>query len=129
MEKLVLVRFGQAPSPVVSRALAPHIVGQAVAVPVPGAILSVFNTDSNLDKVCDDIKETGAFFILARFNDINIELPEEIISVIHKAMGTSTPTPRETERVYTMDELLDLISKNGIDSLTDDQRRQLESLE
>ena len=127
MEKLVLVRFGQAPSPVVSRALAPHIVGQAVAVPVPGAIMSVFNTDSNLDKVCDDIKETGAFFILARFNDINIELPEELIAVIHKAMGN--PTPRETERVYTMDELLDLISKNGIDSLTTDQRRQLESLE
>jgi hypothetical protein len=127
MEKLVLVRFGQAPSPVVSRALAPHIVGQAVAVPVPGAIMSVFNTDSNLDQVCDDIKATGAFFILARFNDINIELPEEIISVIHQAMGT--PTPRETERVYTMDELLDLISKNGIDSLTDDQRRQLENRE
>ena len=127
MEKLVLVRFGQAPSPVVSRALAPHIVGQAVAVPVPGAILSVFNTDSNLDQVCDDIKATGAFFILARFNDINIELPDEIISVIHKAMGTSTP--RETERVYTMDELLDLISKNGIDSLTQDQRRQLENRE
>ena len=127
MEKLVLVRFGQAPSPVVSRALAPHIVGQAVAVPVPGAILSVFNTDSNLDRVCDDIKETGAFFILARFNDINIELPDEIISVIHQAMGTSTP--RETERVYTMDELLDLISKNGIDSLTQDQRRQLENRE
>jgi hypothetical protein len=127
MEKLVLVRFGQAPSPVVSRALAPHIVGQAVAVPVPGAILSVFNTDSNLDRVCDDIKATGAFFILARFNDINIELPDEIISVIHQAMGTSTP--RETERVYTMDELLDLISKNGIDSLTQDQRRQLENRE
>jgi hypothetical protein len=127
MEKLVLVRFGQAPSPVVSRALAPHIVGQAVAVPVPGAILSVFNTDSNLDQVCDDIKATGAFFILARFNDINIELPDEIISVIHQAMGTSTP--RETERVYTMDELLDLISKNGIDSLTQDQRRQLENRE
>ena len=126
MEKLVLVRFGQAPSPVVSRALAPHIVGQAVAVPVPGAILSVFNTDSNLDQVCDDIKATGAFFILARFNDINIELPDEIISVIHQAMGTSTP--RETERVYTMDELLDLISKNGIDSLTQDQRQQLENL-
>jgi hypothetical protein len=125
MEKLVLVRFGQAPSPVVSRALAPHIVGQAVAVPVPGAILSVFNTDSNLDRVCDDIKETGAFFILARFNDINIELPEELIQVIHKAMGTS---PHETERVYTMDELLDLISKNGIDSLTQDQRQQLENL-
>ena len=128
MEKLVLVRFGQAPSPVVSRALAPHIVGQAVAIPVPGAIMSVFNTGSNLDRVCDDIKATGAFFILARFNDINIELPEELIQVIHEKMGTSTPTPSVTERVYTMDELLDLISKNGIDSLTQDQRQQLENL-
>jgi hypothetical protein len=129
MEKLVLVRFGQAPSPVVSRALAPHIVGQAVAVPVPGAILSIFNTGSNLDQVCDDVKATGAFFILARFNDINLELPEELVQVIHQAIGTSTPTPRETQKVYTMDELLDLISKNGIESLTQDQRQQLENLE
>ena len=76
MEKLILVRFGQAPSPAVSMALRPHIVGQAFAGPIPGAIMSVFNTESNLETVCNDIKATGAFFLLARFNDMNIELPE-----------------------------------------------------
>ena len=125
MEKLILVRFGQAPSQAVSMALRPHIVGQAFAGPIPGAIMSVFNTNSNLETVCNDIKATGAFFLLARYNDMNIELPEPLVEAINKVMGTQ---PAPTRRVYTMDELLDLISQIGIENLTQDQRDQLESL-
>ena len=47
MKKLFLVRFGSAPNPAVSQALMPHIVGKAFAAPIPGAILSVFNTQSS----------------------------------------------------------------------------------
>ena len=125
MEKVILIRFGQAPSPAVSMALRSHIVGKAFAGPIPGAIMSVFNTNSNLETVRNDIKRTGAFFIFARYNDINIELPEEVIEAINRVMGTQ---PAPARRTYTMDELLDLISKVGIDNLTQDQRDQLESL-
>jgi hypothetical protein len=126
MEKVILIRFGQAPSPAVSMALRPHIVGNAFAGPIPGAIMSVFNTNSNLETVCNDIKRTGAFFIFARYKDINIELPEEVIEAINRVMGTQ---PAPARRTYTMDELLDLISKVGIDNLTQDQRDQLESFD
>lgn len=125
MEKLVLVRFGQTPNLSVSMALRPHIVGPAFAGPIPGAIMSVFNTESNLETVCNDIKATGAFFLLARYNDMNIELPEPLIEAINTVMGTQ---PAPTRRVYTMDELLDIIREVGIDNLTQDQRDQLESL-
>lgn len=125
MEKLVLVRFGQTPNLAVSMALRPHIVGPAFAGPIPGAIMSVFNTESNLETVCNDIKATGAFFLLARYNDMNIELPEPLIEAINTVMGTQ---PAPTRRVYTMDELLDIIREVGIDNLTQDQRDQLESL-
>ena len=127
MEKLILVRFGSVPSPAVSAALAPHVNGRAFAAPIPGAIMSVFNSPSNLDDICDAIKQTGAFFMLMRFNDVNLFLPEELIEAINKAMGQldrmETPS---TQREWTLDEVLDLISANGMDSLTPAQRRVLE---
>jgi hypothetical protein len=127
MEKLILVRFGSQPSPAVSAALAPHINGRAFAAPIPGAIMSVFNSPSNLEDICDSIKETGAFFMLMRFNDVNLFLPEELIEAIHKAMGSIDRLETASDqREWTMDEVLDLISANGIDSLTPAQRRILE---
>ena len=127
MEKLILVRFGSVPSPAVSAALAPHVNGRAFAAPIPGAIMSVFNSPSNLEDICDAIKQTGAFFMLMRFNDVNLFLPEELIEAINKAMGQldrmETPS---TQREWTLDEVLDLISANGMDSLTPAQRRVLE---
>jgi hypothetical protein len=127
MEKLILVRFGSAPSPVVSAALAPHISGRAFAAPIPGAIMSVFNSPSNLETICDAIKETGAFFMLMRFNDVNLFMPEEIIEAINKVMGqldrVETPS---SQRDWSIDEILDLISANGIESLTPEQRRILD---
>lgn len=127
MEKLILVRFGSTPSPAVSAAIAPHISGKAFAAPIPGAILSVFNSPSNLEDICDAVKETGAYFMLMRYNDVNLFMPEELIAAINKVMGqldrVQTPS---AQREWTLDEVLDLINAKGIESLTPEQRRVLE---
>ena len=124
MQKLILVRFGNQPSPAVSMALKPHIVGNAFAGPIPGAIMSVFNTESTKEEIAEDIKETGAYFMLMRADEAAINLPEELMAVI--AQITSEEPGRATDsRELTIDDILDLINKNGIESLTPDQRRIL----
>jgi hypothetical protein len=126
MQKLILVRFGNQPSPAVSMALKPHIVGNAFAGPIPGAIMSVFNTESTKEEIAEDIKETGAYFMLMRADEVSINLPEELMAVI--AQITSEEPGRATDlRELTIDDILDLINKNGIESLTPDQRRILDN--
>jgi hypothetical protein len=126
MQKLILVRFGNQPSPAVSMALKPHIVGNAFAGPIPGAIMSVFNTESTKEEIAEDIKETGAYFMLMRADEAAINLPEELMAVI--AQITSEEPGRATDsRELTIDDILDLINKNGIESLTPDQRRILDN--
>ena len=126
MQKLILVRFGNQPSPAVSMALKPHIVGNAFAGPIPGAIMSVFNTESTKEEIAEDIKETGAYFMLMRADEAVINLPEELMAVI--AQITSEEPGRATDsRELTIDDILDLINKNGIESLTPDQRRILDN--
>jgi len=126
MQKLILVRFGNQPSPAVSMALKPHIVGNAFAGPIPGAIMSVFNTESTKEEIAEDIKETGAYFMLMRADEVSINLPEELMAVI--AQIVSEEPGRATDlRELTIDDILDLINKNGIESLTPDQRRILDN--
>jgi hypothetical protein len=107
-------------------ALKPHIVGNAFAGPIPGAIMSVFNTESTKEEIAEDIKETGAYFMLMRADEAAINLPEELMAVI--AQITSEEPGRATDlRELTIDDILDLINKNGIESLTPDQRRILDN--
>ena len=124
MQKLILVRFGNQPSPIVSMALKPHIVGQAFAGPIPGAIMSVFNTNSTKERVEQDIKETGAFFMLMKADEVSIYLPDELMEIIGQ-IGSEEPAKPE-ERELTIDDVLDLINRNGIASLTPSQRRILD---
>ena len=126
MQKLILVRFGTQPSPVVSMALKPHIVGNAFASPIPGAIMSVFNTNSTKEQIAADVKETGAYFILMRADEATINLPEELMGVIDNIVGEE-PGRATDDRELTIDDILDLINKNGIESLTPDQRRILDN--
>ena len=127
MQRLILIRFGQLPDPRVSMALKSHIVGKAFAAPIPGAIMSVFNTNSHPDDVANSVKEVGVFFTLSEWNKTVTCMPIELLVAIEKVFGDQ-PSPAATQRQWTLDELLDLISKNGIESLTPDQRNQLESL-
>ena len=127
MKRLTLVRFGQVPNPQVTAALAPHIIGKAIALPVPGAIVSIFNTESSIETVSDSVKGTGAFFFIMDNAASDAHLPEEIQAAIDKVFGGSDPAGTQTSREYTVDELLDLINQNGIESLTPDQKRQLDN--
>jgi hypothetical protein len=126
MQKLILVRFGTQPSPAVSTALKPHIVGDAFACPIPGAIMSVFNTNSTKEQITADVKETGAYFILMRADEAKVNLPKELMDVIDTIVGEDSG--RATDyRELTIDDVLDLINQNGIESLTPDQRRILDN--
>ena len=124
MKALTLIRFGQSPSPEVSAALAPHIVGKAVALPIPGAILSIFKSNSSIEEVREAIAETGAMFILS--DNTELVLPQPLMDAIKKVFPEAEPAA--DEKTLTMDEILDLINQNGIESLTPDQKRQLENL-
>lgn len=124
MKALTLIRFGQSPSPEVSAALAPHIVGKAVALPIPGAILSIFKSNSSIEEVREAIAKTGAMFIIS--DNTELVLPQPLMDAIKKVFPEAEPAAEE--KTLTMDEILDLISQNGIESLTPDQKRQLENL-
>ena len=125
MTTLALIRFGQTPNPIVSQALAPHIIGKAVAVPVPGAILSVFNTESSVDDVRESVQATGVFFILS--DRAQLALPQPLMDAIADAFPNDGE-PTKDDKPLTMDDILDLISQNGIESLTSAQKQQLENL-
>ena len=124
MKKLILIRFGDRPNPTVSNALKPHIVGQAFAGPVPGAIMSVFNTESDEAQITQDLKETGAIFFLMNADLVNLNLPEGMMEAINGMLGIQTK--RETP-VLTVDEILEKISAKGIASLTPAEIAKLEA--
>jgi hypothetical protein len=124
MTKLFLIRFGQTPSPIVSNALAPHIVGKASALPIPGAVLSIFNTESSIEDVRASIEETGAFFILT--DNAELVLPQPLMAEIEKVFPSGAQPVKE-DKTLTMDDILDLITQNGIESLTPSQLQILRS--
>jgi hypothetical protein len=125
MKKVFLIRFGSAPSPAVSQALAPHIVGRAFAAPIPGAILSVFNTNSSEEEITQDVKETGATFFLMEETKVNLNLPEALIQAINKVVGTAQRMA-SPQRELSLDDILDKIARSGMDSLTPEERAFLQ---
>jgi hypothetical protein len=88
--------------------------------------MSVFNTNSTKEQIAADVKETGAYFILMRADEATINLPEELMGVIDNIVGEE-PGRATDDRELTIDDILDLINKNGIESLTPDQRRILDN--
>jgi len=123
MKKLFLVRFGSVPNPEVSQALKPHIVGPAFAAPIPGAILSVFNTQSSEEQITQDVKETGATFFLMEESKVNLNLPEALMQAINAVIKTATQVAIPD---LTVDEILDKISRSGVESLTQNEKAILE---
>lgn len=121
MKKLVLVRLGLSPNPQVTAALLPHMSPNPVAFPIPGAIVSVFETQSSIDEVAQAVKETGSLFFLMDMESARINLPEEIMELIGSAEQPQAPTAEQT-----VDEILDLIREHGVEVLTDEQKRILE---
>lgn len=123
MQKLILIRIGQVPNPAVTAALVPHITGRPIAFSIPGAIVSIFDTESSLEEVSKSVKETGAFFFLVDYNNAAVHLPEEIMEAVSRVVGTRVE-PQTPEQ--TVDEILDLIGERGIEYLTEEQKRILE---
>jgi hypothetical protein len=123
--QVILVRFGEVPNPAITMVLAKHITGKAIALPVPGAIMSVFFSESTIKSIADDLKQVGPnFFIFDRDNDA-MNLPKELIEVIDKAMGEEAQRPIQ-QREWTIDEVLDIISRQGMEALTPEQKAVLE---
>jgi hypothetical protein len=126
MQKIVIMRFGP-PTPIfeINAALKPHFADKlAKAFPMPGGVMSVFNTESSIEEVTASIKETGVpvpFFIFP-FNADACQLPPQAIAAItgEADNGTSAPT-----RTPTMDEVLEKISATGIESLTPEEKAVL----
>ena len=123
MKKLVLIRIGQVPNPQVTEALVPHMTGRPVAFPIPGAIVSIFDTPHSIEQVSKSVKEVGVFFFLVEFDKMQFELPEPVMELISQVIGEK---PQEEIREWSIDEILDLINQNGIDSLTPEQRQILD---
>ena len=123
--QVILVRFGETPNPRITAVLANHITGKAIALPVPGAIMSVFFTESTTESITRDLKEVGPNFFLFDRDSAGINLPKEVLEVIDRAMGQEAQQPVQ-QREWTMDEVLDQISRGGMASLTPEQRAVLE---
>jgi len=124
MTQVILIRFGEVPNPSVTAILASHMIGKAIATPVPGAIMSVFNTDSDVAQISQELKELGPNFFIFKREDAKFNLPEEFINNIDKVMGGEPSKPARRE--WTVDEVLDIISNKGINALTPEQRATLE---
>lgn len=123
MKKLILIRIGQVPNPAVTAALVPHMTGRPIAFPIPGAIVSIFDTPHSLEEVSESVKETGAFFFLVDYDNASLHLPDEVMEVVNRAVGTRVE-PQTPEQ--TVDEILDLIRERGVECLTEEQKRILE---
>jgi len=127
MKKLILVRIGQVPNPMVTAALIPHMTGRPVAFPIPGAIVSIFDTQSSIEQVSESIKETGAFFFLMEQRNAAMHLPPEVMEIISQVTeGSETSTSSQPEPELSIDDVLDLITQNGIESLTPAQKQILD---
>ncbi len=57
MKKMILFRFGQGPNPAVSQVLNQHMAGKGELLPIPGAIISFFHTESDLELIDTQLKK------------------------------------------------------------------------
>jgi hypothetical protein len=117
MRKIVFMRFGppiQIPS--VSAALRPHIANPeaAFAFPMPGGVLSIFDTESTDEQIAADVKPVGVPFFIFPFNPNALNLPEPIL----ERLGATPTTAPEAETELTIDDILQKVHDQGMESLT-----------
>jgi hypothetical protein len=135
IKQLFLVRMGDRPSPQVTEALMPFVhEGKAIAFPIPGAIVSIFYTEHSIPEIAQAIQErTGAYFMLSE--NAAFHFPAPVMDMVlaqlqrfgmtsHEVMETQAPQ----EPTLTLDDLLELVSRGGVSSLTAQQRQLLEEL-
>jgi len=127
MKKLILVRmFAQGPNPKVTNVLAPHMSqspNRPIAFPAPGCVVTVFETNSDVAVITEQLRQLRVFFILADIESAGVVLPPEIM-VVCQPYFSAQPAPQD-DRQFSLDELLDIINQTGRESLTPAQNEQL----
>lgn len=124
MNKIVIMRFGpQRLIKEINEALRPHFShdANAKAVPVPGGVMSVFNTESTLEDVSKSLKRIDRnlpFFVMP-FNENHMQIPGLTSDESSDVEDDEVPT-------LTVDQILEKISANGINSLTENEKSILE---
>jgi hypothetical protein len=130
MKKLILVRlFAMNPDPRVTNVLGAHMSQtiRPVFIPTPGAMITVFETESDQKEIEAQLKQLGVFFVLGDLQTISLVLPNELMAIIRPFTNDAVANP-DANRQWTLDELLDLISMSGRESLTPEQLTQLQRL-
>jgi len=117
MKKIVLIRFGQVrPIPAVTEALKPHMLPGAMALPFPGAVVTLMNTNSNVEDIARGIHATGVNFLIYEANE-DETMPAEVMVNLSKFTTVANPAT-VGERVPTLDEVIAKMREHGQESLT-----------
>lgn len=119
------MRFGPPmPIPEINDALKPHFGDdpQARMYPVPGGVMSIFETSSTCEEVAASLKSLEMplpFFVMPYDTNV-IQLPGLTdVDVSETSDAPSTAT-------LTVDQILDKISREGIESLSVEEKATLE---
>lgn len=129
MKKIVVLRFGPPiPIPEINQALRPHFANDqsAKAFPVPGRVMSVFNTDSTPEQIAESIKALSLdipFFVFP-YDRKASSLPQPLEDAINSESVPSN-SAQPTAPALTVDQILEKISEHRIESLTEVERATL----
>lgn len=122
MQKIVILRFGPPiPIPEINAALRPHFADQAAkAFPMPGGVMSVFNTNSTIEEVTNSVKEAvpGLPFFIFSYDPKGRSLPQPLIDAIESDAEPTSNGAQATATELTIDEILEKITASGMESLT-----------
>jgi hypothetical protein len=121
------------PDPKVSEVLMSEIIknkNEAKILPLPGIIISVFESDLTPTQIRDRFKNDSELsevpFMVTTLEDFDVNLPEKVRKSVFGIGETSSPTSFTVD--LTMDDLLELISVKGLDGLTQSERARLDEL-
>lgn len=124
--KILIMRFGP-PTPVLAihEALKPHFSNdpQARMFPLPGGVMSIFETSSTCEEVAASLKALDMpipFFVMP-LNQSVMNFPG-----LFEALGEVEQSTVAPSQPLTVNEILDKISASGIESLTVEERATLE---
>jgi hypothetical protein len=132
-KKIVFSRFGMGPDPRVSEVLMSEIIknkNEAKILPLPGIIISVFESELTPTQIRDRFKNDSELsevpFMVTTLEDFDINLPEKIRKSVFGIGETSSPSSSASH--LTMDDLLELISVKGLSGLTPQEKSRLDEL-
>ena len=115
-----LIRFDDQPRREVSEVIMKHIAGETEMLTTAGCIITIFASESELQEILLDLGSMKnidrLFFFLFQCmpgENICMRLPQPIHDGIQEHFKLNVDTSLVDENEYTMDDLLDLISKRG----------------